>query len=405
MNRRFIPAYLLTFVNVLGFSLLLPVLPFVVEKYGGSKAMYGALLSSYSLFQALGAPYLGKLSDSIGRKKVLMISQAGTLLAWFIFGLSYFIPNTSIFGLALPLIVIAFSRVLDGITGGNNSVAQAYVTDITNQKEKKYIFGTIGGIVGIGMIVGPGLGGFLASGPIGYLGMVIGAAVLSFVTLLSIAFGLKESLSLENRRPRSKESIWNSVRLIYRIKKLKPHPIINNIFTIRGIFNVMMAAYISTIALFIIDLFNLNEQELGLFMLVVGLFIAFNQAVLSKWFIRRIGEYQTMRLGLLLSIFGLISITLTKDLWLYIGLYYFLNLGISLTIPCFNSLLAKHAKPNEAGEVMGISGSIISIANAVIPIIAATLYGFYGPTLYLFLAVLPAICLLMCKREFKEQVV
>ena len=95
--------------------------------------MYGTLLSSYSLFQALGAPYLGKLSDSIGRKKVLMISQAGTLLAWFIFGLSYFIPNTSIFGLALPLIVIAFSRVLDGITGGNNSVAQAYVVCLLKQ--------------------------------------------------------------------------------------------------------------------------------------------------------------------------------------------------------------------------------------------------------------------------------
>ena len=85
MTPHVYPAFLLTFVNVLGFSLLLPVLPFVVEQYGGSMAVYGALLSSYSIFQALGAPYLGKLSDSIGRKPVLMISQAGTLLSWVIF--------------------------------------------------------------------------------------------------------------------------------------------------------------------------------------------------------------------------------------------------------------------------------------------------------------------------------
>ena len=122
MNPRFVPAYLLTLVNVLGFSLLLPVLPFVVEQYGGSKTMYGALLSSYSIFQALGAPYLGKLSDSIGRKPVLLISQAGTLLAWIIFGASYFLPNITVLGIALPLILIGFSRILDGVISLNGAV-------------------------------------------------------------------------------------------------------------------------------------------------------------------------------------------------------------------------------------------------------------------------------------------
>ena len=401
MNPKVIPAFLLTFVNVLGFSLLLPVLPFVVEQYGGSKAVYGALLSSYSLFQAIGAPYLGKLSDSVGRKPVLMISQAGTLLSWVIFGVAYFIPNIPVWGFALPLIVIAFSRVLDGITGGNNSVAQAYLTDITTKEEKNTIFGTVGGIVGVGFIIGPGIGGYLASGPYGYFGMVIGASCLSLVTLTSIAFGLKESLKPENRRPHTAEPLLNSLRLIHRIKQLNPAPIIVNIFAIRGIFNVMMSAYIATIALFMIDLFKFDEQELGLFMLVVGLFISFNQAILSKWFIGKIGAYQTMRLGLVLSAIGLISITLTDNLWLYIILYYSLNLGVSLAIPCFNTLLAQHADPKEAGEVMGISGSIVSLANAGIPIIAATLYGVYGTSLYLGLALLPVVALLMCKAQFQ----
>ena len=103
MHRKFIPAYLLTLVNVLGFSILMPVLPFVVvDHYGAPKYVYGLLLSAYSFFQFLGAPYLGKLSDSVGRKPVLLISQAGTLLCWVIFGLSYFVPDYKIGIFALP---------------------------------------------------------------------------------------------------------------------------------------------------------------------------------------------------------------------------------------------------------------------------------------------------------------
>ena len=128
-------------------------------------------------------------------------------------------------------------------------------------------------------------------------------------------------------------------------------------------------------------------------MLVVGVFISFNQAVVSKPIIKRIGEYQTMRLGLLLSIIGLISITLTDILWLYIILYYTLNLGISLCLPTFNALTAKNAKSQEMGEVMGISDSIISMNNAIIPVIAAGLYGLICANIYYVAAILPKIVL------------
>ena len=93
VGSKYLPAYLLTFVNVLGFSLLLPVLPFVVTQYGGSEMMYGLLISTYSCFQFLGAPWLGRLSDSVGRRPVLLISQAGTLLSWFVFGAAWFVPG------------------------------------------------------------------------------------------------------------------------------------------------------------------------------------------------------------------------------------------------------------------------------------------------------------------------
>ena len=165
-----------------------------------------------------------------------------------------------------------------------------------------------------------------------------------------------------------------------------------------------MATYVSTIALFIIDLFGFNERELGMFMLVVGLFISFNQAFMSKWFISRLGTYATLQLGMFLSIFGFISITLTDNLWAYILLYYVLNLGIALCAPTLNALVAQQADPKEAGEVMGISESIGSLSNAIFPLIGAALYGIYEAKLYWGVAVLPCIGLLISMRGLPESV-
>ena len=192
MNTRLLPAYLLTFVNVLGFSILMPVLPFIVESYGADEWVYGLLLTFYSAFQFLGAPYLGAMSDGKGRKPILIISQAGTLLSWFVFMIALSLPETPIWGYALPLWIIALSRILDGITGGNTSVANAYVADITTKKEKSYIFGYLGGIAGLGMIIGPGLGGFAASSSLGYMGTLIVASGISMITLIVIFLFLKE---------------------------------------------------------------------------------------------------------------------------------------------------------------------------------------------------------------------
>jgi DHA1 family tetracycline resistance protein-like MFS transporter len=398
VQTKYIPAYLLTFVNVLGFTLIMPVLPFVVERYGGSKLMYGFLLSAYAFFQFLGAPWLGRLSDSVGRKPVLLISQAGTLLSWFVFGAAWFLPNLSLGLIALPLLVIALSRVLDGVTGGNTSVTQAYVSDISTHQEKSVIFGTIGGIVGIGMVAGPGLGGYIASGSLGYLGVAICGAVISAITLLTIQVWLKESLPVEIRKPPQKQSFIESFRLLKRIQNLDPGRAIKQLFLVRGFFSAMMAAYVSTIPLYMIDLFKFDARQLGLFMMVVGLFIAFNNAVVSKWFVRRFGEIQTMRMGLILCAVGLFTITLTDVLWRYFACYFVLNLGVSLSIPTVNALIAQRARTRDMGEVMGIGYSLVSLSNACLPIMAATLYGIMGGELYHLVAILPLLGFLVASR-------
>lgn len=395
MSKKLIPAYLLTFVNVLGFSILMPVLPFVVQDYGAPKWVYGLLLTFYSAFQFLGAPYLGAMSDGIGRKPVLIISQAGTLLSWIVFSLAIFVPNIPLLGFALPLWIIAFSRILDGITGGNTSVTNAYVSDITTRDEKSYIFGYLGGIAGLGMIVGPGIGGATAASSWGYLGTLIAASIISIITLITLFFWLKESHPKEKRTTEKRKNMMYSFLVLKRIKEVNPSPFIKTIFIMKFMFSTMMAFYIATIALFMIDLFKFDSKELGLFMLGVGIFLAFNQAFVSKQFIQKFGEFNTLFIGLALSVIGLFSITLTDNLYIYFACYYSLNLGMSLCFPTFNSLIAIHANPKKLGEIMGISESINSLAMAAFPVIAAALYGIFGYPIYYGISVLPIVAFVL----------
>lgn len=400
MSKKLIPAYLLTFVNVLGFSILMPVLPFIVDNYGAPKWVFGLLLTLYSTFQFIGAPFLGSLSDTRGRKPILLISQAGTLLSWIIFGCALLLPDLPILGLSLPLLVIGLSRILDGITGGNVSTTNAYVSDITTREEKSYIFGYLGGIAGVGFIVGPALGGYSASFSIGYLGTVLLSIAVSIITFLTIVFWLKESHPVEKRVPRKKQSLWKTIFIVRRVRELDPDPAIKTLFTVKAFFSSMMAFYIATMSLFLIDLFKFDEGELGLFLLIAGAFLAFNQAFISKQFIKRIGEFETLLVGLGLSTIGLIAITLTSNLYVFVGFYYILNLGLSLSFPTFNALITIHANPKKQGEILGVSESISSLATAIFPVLAATLYGIIGFKVYYLIAVLALIAFMLALRSF-----
>ena len=408
MSKRLLPAYFLTFVNVLGFSILMPVLPFVVESYKAPEWVYGLLLTLYSAFQFIGAPYLGALSDSKGRKPILLVSQAGTLLSWFVFLFAISLPETPLWGIALPLWIVGISRMLDGITGGNVSVTNAYVADITTRDEKSYIFGYLGGIAGLGMIIGPGLGGLTASSSFGYQGTLFTAIVISVITLLSVFLWIKESNPEENRSTEKRRTVLQNLLILRRIRQIQPKPIVKLLFIMKLFFSVMMACYIATIALFMIDLFDFNEKELGLFMFVVGIFLSFNQAFLAKRFIRRFGEFTTLLIGLGLAVMGLLCITLTKNMYLYIAFYYIMNLGLSLSFPTFNALIAIHADPKKQGEIMGISESINSFAMATFPVLAAGMYGIMGFKVYYLISALPLVALIIAlnfRKKLKKKVV
>jgi len=163
------PLLLSNFIGTMGFSIVLPFLVFLVIEFGGNSLVYGILAAIYPVFQLIGAPLLGRWSDSIGRKKVLLISNGGTFVGWVVFLIALFVPvwniysvNSVILGtfvITLPLIILFLARALDGITGGNISVANAYLADISTDKSRSKNFGKMAISSNLGFIVGPALAG------------------------------------------------------------------------------------------------------------------------------------------------------------------------------------------------------------------------------------------------------
>ncbi|HEX9029853.1 MAG TPA: MFS transporter, partial [Anaerolineales bacterium] len=202
-NSRLLTIFLIVFVDLLGFSLILPLLPYYAESFGAAPVLVGLLVASYAAAQLIGAPLLGRLSDRIGRRPVLLLSVSGTFLGFILLGLAAPLGRL-LAGLASSqsangfiIAVLFFSRILDGLTGGNLTVAQAYIVDVTDEANRAKSLGLIGAAFGLGFILGPAAGGVLSQW--GYSVPAFTAALVSALNLLAIFFFLPESLTPERR--------------------------------------------------------------------------------------------------------------------------------------------------------------------------------------------------------------
>src|ERR671917_1702254 len=202
-KNSLLPLLLITFIGTLGFSIVLPFLVFLVVDLGGNAIVYGILSATYPAFQLIGAPILGRWSDKFGRKKILLLSHAGTLAGWIIFLVALFLPVNNLlnidimvigtFAITLPLVVLFLARAIDGLTGRNVSVADAYVADISSDENRSKNFGKIAISSNLGFIVGPALAGILGATIYGEVLPVLAALILSSVVLVVIFFILKET--------------------------------------------------------------------------------------------------------------------------------------------------------------------------------------------------------------------
>jgi MFS transporter, DHA1 family, tetracycline resistance protein len=197
------PILLVNFVGTLGFSIVLPFLVFLVTKFGGNAIVYGLLAATYPAFQLIGAPVLGRWSDIFGRKKVLLLSNVGTSVGWILFLFALSLPSEKSFSIDIyflgtfviniPLLVLFLARAIDGITGGNISIANAYLADLSSDRTRSKNFGKMAISSNLGFILGPALAGILGGTIYGAILPVLAALILSLVTLIVIYFLLRES--------------------------------------------------------------------------------------------------------------------------------------------------------------------------------------------------------------------
>jgi len=195
------PILLVNFIGTMGFSIVLPFIVILVLKLGGNELSYGFLGATYSFFQLIGAPILGNWSDRFGRRKILLLSEAGSLAAWILFLVALYLPvkelaihaqALKVFANTIPLLLLFIARAVDGLTGGNISVANAYLADVSTKEDRKKNFGKMSAAANIGFIVGPALAGVLGATALGISLPVMAAIFVSLLCLSTIAFGLKD---------------------------------------------------------------------------------------------------------------------------------------------------------------------------------------------------------------------
>ncbi|MBV7338169.1 MFS transporter [Chloroflexi bacterium TSY] len=396
MNRKTFPIILLNLVNGIGGTLLIPVLPFVIRNLGYNDAIFGLLIAVYPICQFFGAPILGTLSDYYGRKPILLVSQAGTLLSWVIFALAYFTE-----GSFWPLLIIAFSRVVDGITGGNQSVANAYLADVTTDEERTQVFGVLGASMAVALMIGPALGSFASAGSIGYLGAAILAIVLSTVTLIAMFFMLTESLSSEKRSDSLDLNPLHQLNLLSKIGHLTHVRALTRLFATRSVFNLVFGAYTTILVLWYADRLGLDQTGVGLMLLAVGIFLIINELLLLPRFEKQFGDLGTLIMGFVITPIGLLLIRFPESVWIYLPMAFILNLGAALTFPTLQSVITKVADERQEGEIQGIDTSIGALFSAFAPILGGLLYSQIGGNTLIVLSVIGMLGLIFLVESRK----
>jgi len=398
------PLLLVNFVGTLGFSIVLPFLVFVVMKFGGNAIVYGLLAATYPAFQLIGAPILGRWSDIYGRKKVLLLSNAGTAVGWILFLFALFLPfeksNIEIaflgtFVIVLPLLILFLARAIDGITGGNISVANAYLADISSDRTRSKNFGKIAISSNLGFIVGPALAGILGGTIYGAILPVLGALLLSLVTILVIAFLLKESKPISNEIIVSKETTIRRVfsqecrdcslaadttksrsRDVFKLEHISFLLVL--FFLIFLGFNIYYAAFPTHAAK---DL-RWSVTQLGIFYAVLGGIMALVQGPVLSFALKRFSEEKLVVIGSIVLGTNFILFVSNNIVLISIALILF-AVGNGLMWPSFMSILSRRAGTKLQGAVQGIAGSFGGLASIVGLIMGGFLYSSIGGTTFL----------------------
>jgi DHA1 family tetracycline resistance protein-like MFS transporter len=410
--RRILPVLVIVLVDLMGLSIIVPLLPLFAARFGATPLMVGILQATYPMMQFLGAPVLGRLSDRFGRKPVLLVSQLGTLAGFVLLGFSN------------VLWLLFLSRIIDGLSGANISTAQAAIADSTNERNRTQGLGLIGAAFGVGFILGPIVAYIVLAASGGdYRAVAFTAAAFSLASILMTAFWFRETHHADEPMQAARRSPFS----FGAMRQALGRETIGFLLLVMFFYQIAFGGYEQLFSLFTLTRLGMNATDTAGLFALAGIFIVIIQGVLIGRWSRQKGDRWLVILGVSALAIGLIGTSLTPQIpvpWYnrenvlqslagqgpvqvsvntirvtlpdqaargWLGIAWLLvasfpaALGGGVLHPAVNSLITKAAGKSEVGSMLGISAGFYSAANAIAPLFYGSLFQWLGAPVPFFL--------------------
>jgi len=364
-NKQLGSLFLVSVIDILGFGILIPLVPYMADRFGAAPAVITALFGSYSLCQLLAGPFWGRLSDRYGRRPILISSLAGACVSYLILGL------------ANSLGWLFVSRILGGFMAGNIAAAFAYASDVSLPERRAASLGMIGAAIGIGFTLGPAIGGLLAGNDLHAASFVLPAVVsasLSVFAILLVTFLLPESNTAERRKEHASRARIGPLRM------LMERPALRCLATAALLVTFSQAILESILAIWALNKFGFGPRTVGLLMFCLACLAVLMQGGGVRVLVPRLGEVKLATFGVCAYVAGLITVAEAPNLGITgLGLA-FCGIGVGAFNPSASSLASKQADVHDRGAVMGTYQSSTSLARVIGPFVSGPIYAAFGPS-------------------------
>ena len=374
--------YIVCVIDVLGFGIMVPLVPFMANHFGVSPALLTPLLGVYALCQLIATPIWGRLSDRYGRRPILVSSMGGACISYLMLG---FAPN---------IWWVLAARILGGFMAGNLATIMAYASDVSAPQNRARALGGVGAAIGVGFLIGPAIGGTLAGehlAEVNFLRPALVAALLALVALALVLFVLRESHTHRDQHQQQHAG-----------RRTRPWQLLHDK---RGLLWLACGALLVTYAQSTLesiyaqsamDRFGIGPRSTGLSMMALAGMAVLMQGAVVRVAMPRLGEYRIAFIGILSYVVGLLTMALSGSLhWAIIGLG-FVGTGIGLFNPTSAALVSRQSNAGNRGAVMGVYQASVSMARVLAPLFSGTIYSHVGRTAPYYLGALITLQALWC---------
>jgi len=382
-DKRLYIIFLISFTEVLGFSMVLPLIPFLGLELGLTYSQIGLIISVFSICQLFASPITGKLSDHFGRKPLFILSQISTFIG-FIF-----------LGFATTAILLIVARLIDGLLGSNMTVSQAYISDITAPKHRTRVYGYSSGVFGAGLIFGPFIGGILST--INYSVPMFFAAAITMISIALVILFLPETI------PKKTDKISFSLNDVIPVNDVRhfvtTHKIRNTLLMF-FIYTIAFFLFISNISLLGAAQFHVTAEQVSFYMVWIGVIRVGVQTVLIARILRFLGEKRVLVTGIFSMIISMVVLVFSAEyLFVFVPLV-FLAYGTGVSRPILTSKLANSVTQKETGAILGVNNSLTSVAQIIAPILGGFIIEYLpSQTLPLLSAIIFTLLILFLRNR------